>query len=162
MTIQINCQFSIDFNYHRAVQINITSELDIATGNNGILQSFLGRHFSSIRRHRHDGQHYSHHKQGQRYAYYFFHVNLSFLFLVFCPQGGSCLHTNTKTPHGASDTPILARFCPQCQYPCVIFCINFPLIFVHHAIFGTHPAKKRPRKLMPSGDFPNFSVIPLP
>ena len=65
-----------------------------------------------------------------------------FCFFVFCPQGGSCLCANTKTPHGASDTPILAPFCPQCQYHCAFFCINFPLIFVHYSIFGTHPAKK--------------------
>lgn len=46
--------------------------------------------------------------------------------------------------------------------PLRYFLYKFPLIFVHHAIFGTHPAKKRPRKPQPSGDFPNFSVIPLP
>ena len=45
---------------------------------------------------------------------------------------------------------------------CFFLYKNFPLIFVHYSIFGTHPAKKRPRKLMPSGDFPNLSVIPLP
>ena len=104
-------------------------------------------------RHRHDGQHYSHHKQGQRYAYYFFHINRSFLFFVFCPQEGSCLHTNTKTPHGASDTLILAPFCPQYQYHCAFFCINFPLIFVHYSIFGTHPAKKTPPKAAAFGGF---------
>ena len=92
----------------------------------------------------------------------FFMLFSLFLFFIFCPQGGSCLCANTRKPHGASDISILAPFCPQCQYPCVIFCINFPLIFVHHAIFGTHPAKKHPRKPQPSGDFPNFSVIPLP
>lgn len=58
---------------------------------------------------------------------------------------------NTRKPHGASDTPILAPFCPQCQYHCAFFCINFPLIFVHHAIFGTHPAKKHPRWLCTTG-----------
>lgn len=49
---------------------------------------------------------------------------------------------NTRKPHGASDTPILAPFCPQYQYHCAFFYINFPLIFVHYSIFGTHPAKK--------------------
>ena len=123
----------------------IITQRYFATVSNGSLQRIWGRHYICTLRHRHDGQHYSHHKQGQRYAYYFFHVNLSFLVFVFCflPAGrGSCLCANTRKPHGASDTPILAPFCPQYQYHCAFFCINFPLIFVHYSIFGTHPAKK--------------------
>ena len=56
-------------------------------------------------RHRHDGQHYSHHKQGQRYAYYFFHINLSFLFFVFYPQGVRVCVQTRKRPMGLRTRP---------------------------------------------------------
>lgn len=94
--IQIKCNISLDFRH--LGQCYIISQL-----NNAILGY---RQFSIIRRHRHDGQHYSHHKQGQRYAYYFFHINLSFLFFVFCPQGGARVCVQTRaSPMGLRTHP---------------------------------------------------------
>ena len=92
--IQIKCNLSPDFRH--IGQRYIISQL-----NNAICIS-RRQCSSGFLRHRHDGQHYSHHKQGQRYAYYFFHVNLSFVF-CFLPAGGVvfvCKHENAPWGFG--------------------------------------------------------------
>ena len=80
----------------------IITQRYFAIGSNGSLQIFSSCYFC---RHRHDGQHYSHHKQGQRYAYYFFHVNLSFVFCFFARRGVRVCVQTRGSPMGLRTHP---------------------------------------------------------